>query len=124
MKNKILILILSILTLTICITACTDNVIDGVVKSIEIVDGSVATECQVGDTLDFSGIKVKITYEDGTTKEIGYSDVQISPVDTSTAGEKTVTVTYDPMKTNNETLVKAFAKIKIKAEAKVNEEQK
>ena len=31
---------------------------------------------------------------------------------------KTVTVTYDPAKTNNETLVKAFSKIKIKAEPK------
>lgn len=29
---------------------------------------------------------------------------------------KTVTVTFDPSKTNNETLIKAFAKIKIKAE--------
>ena len=29
---------------------------------------------------------------------------------------KTVTVTFDPTKTNNETLIKAFAKIKIKAE--------
>ena len=94
MKKRIIVLILSILTLTLFVTACTDNTTDAAVKSIEIVNGSVATECNVGDTLDFSGIKVKVTYEDDTTKEIGYSDVQISPVDTSTAGEKTVTVTY------------------------------
>ena len=50
--------------------------------------------------------------------EKGVKDVQ---VDVPT---KTVTVTYDPAKTDNEKLVKAFAKIKIKAEAKVAEEQK
>jgi copper chaperone CopZ len=44
--------------------------------------------------------------------EKGVKDVQ---VDVPT---KTVTVTYDPAKTNNETLVKAFSKIKIKAEPK------
>mgnify|MGYP002509350516 CR=1 FL=1 len=42
--------------------------------------------------------------------EKGVKDVK---VDVPT---KTVTVTYDPAKTNNETLVKAFTKIKIKAE--------
>lgn len=31
---------------------------------------------------------------------------------------KTVTITYDPAKTNTETLIKAMAKIKIKAEVK------
>ncbi|MBR5594904.1 MAG: cation transporter [Alistipes sp.] len=50
--------------------------------------------------------------------EKGVKDVQ---VDVNT---KTVTVTYDPAKTNNENLVKAFSKIKIKAEAKVAEEKK
>ena len=37
---------------------------------------------------------------------------------------KTVTVAYDPTKTNNEKLIKAFTKIKIKAEVKVAEEKK
>ena len=50
--------------------------------------------------------------------EKGVKDVQ---VDVAT---KTVTVTYDPAKTDNEKLVKAFSKIKIKAEAKVDEEKK
>ena len=66
--------------------------------------------------IDCAGCAKKVT--NTIPYEKGVKDVQ---VDVTT---KTVTVTYDPLKTNNETLVKAFAKIKIKAEAKVNEEQK
>ena len=66
--------------------------------------------------IDCAGCAKKVT--NTIPYEKGVKDVQ---VDVPT---KTVTVTYDPTKTNNETLVKAFAKIKIKAEAKVNEEQK
>lgn len=44
--------------------------------------------------------------------EKGVKDVEVN------VEEKTVTVTYDPAKTNDETLVKAFTKIKIKAEPK------
>lgn len=66
--------------------------------------------------IDCAGCAKKVT--NTIPYEKGVKDVQ---VDVPT---KTVTVTYDPAKTNNETLVKAFAKIKIKAEAKVNEEQK
>ena len=110
MKKRILILIVSVLALMLCLSACLDNPITTVsVKSVEIVSGSVPTECNVGDTLDFSGIKIKLTYDDNTTKEIGYSDVQISPVDTSTAGEKTVTVTYGAITTEFKVNVKEEA---------------
>ena len=66
--------------------------------------------------IDCAGCAKKVT--NTIPYEKGVKDVQ---VDVPT---KTVTVTYDPAKTNNETLVKAFAKIKIKAEAKPAEEQK
>ena len=60
--------------------------------------------------IDCAGCAKKVT--NTIPYEKGVKDVQ---VDVAT---KTVTVTYDPAKTNNETLVKAFSKIKIKAEAK------
>ena len=60
--------------------------------------------------IDCAGCAKKVT--NTIPYEKGVKDVQVD-VDT-----KTVTVTYDPAKTNNETLVKAFSKIKIKAEAK------
>ena len=43
--------------------------------------------------------------------EKGVKDVKVD------VASKTVTVTYDPAKTNDDALVKAFAKIKINAEA-------
>ena len=66
--------------------------------------------------IDCAGCAKKVT--NTIPYEKGVKDVQ---VDVPT---KIVTVTYDPAKTNNETLVKAFAKIKIKAEAKVKAEKK
>ncbi len=84
---------MSVLAVLLCITACT-NGDQQAVKSIEIVEGSFPTQVNVGETPDFSGIKIKITYTDDTTKEIGYSDVTVSELDTSTAGVKTLTVTY------------------------------
>lgn len=60
--------------------------------------------------IDCEGCAKKVT--NTIPYEKGVKDVQ---VDVPT---KTVTVTYDPAKTNDETLIKAFTKIKIKAEAK------
>lgn len=120
MKKKILILILSILALTLCVTACTPDDIEGAnVKSIEVVTGSVPTECFVGETLDFSQIKITITYTDDTTKEVGYSDVTLSSVDTSTAGEKEVTVTYGEASTSFTVTVKEEAAAATLTEIKI-----
>lgn len=60
--------------------------------------------------IDCAGCAKKVT--NTIPYEKGVKDVQ---VDVPT---KVVTVTYDPAKTNDETLIKAFAKIKIKAEVK------
>ena len=59
--------------------------------------------------IDCAGCAKKVT--NTIPYEKGVKDVQVD------VAAKTVTVTFDPTKTNNETLVKAFAKIKIKAEA-------
>ena len=100
MKKKILVLILAILAVTLCLAACDmgpakDNTTTAAsVTSIAVIAGTVPTEVEVGQTPDFSGIKVKVSYDDNTSKEVGYSDVTISALDTSSAGLKTVTVTY------------------------------
>ena len=60
--------------------------------------------------IDCAGCAKKVN--DTIPYEKGVKEVQVD------VDAKTVTVTFDPAKTNNETLVKAFAKIKIKAEAK------
>ena len=57
--------------------------------------------------LDCQGCAKKIS--DTVPYEKGVKDVQVD------VEKKTVTVTFDPAKTNNENLVKAFAKVKIEA---------
>lgn len=59
--------------------------------------------------IDCAGCAKKVT--NTIPYEKGVKDVQVDVT------AKTVTVTFDPTKTNNEALIKAFAKIKIKAEA-------
>lgn len=59
--------------------------------------------------LDCEGCAKKIN--DTLPYERGVKDVKID------VPTKSVTVTYDPAKTNEEALIKAFAKVKIKAEA-------
>ena len=83
--------------------------------SIAVVDAqqpkakqSTTTTTFVTD-IDCAGCAKKVT--NTIPHEKGVKDVQVD------VPSKTVTVTFDPTKTNNETLVKAFAKIKIKAEA-------
>lgn len=110
MKTKVLVLILSILAVLLCVTACGGQDEEELsVKSIEVVVGSVPTECVVGATPDFSGMKVNVTMSDDTTKVVGFADVQISAVDTSTAGKKTVTVTYAEKTTSFSLTVKEAA---------------
>lgn len=60
--------------------------------------------------IDCAGCAKKVT--NTIPYERGVKDVQVD------VESKTVTVTYDASKTNDETLVKAFSKIKIKAAPK------
>lgn len=97
MKSKLLVLFTVALAVMLCFAACGNNDSTDETKnvtSIEIVSGSYPAEINIGQTPDFSNIKVKVNFEDGTSKEVGYSDVTISALDTTTAGKKTVTVTY------------------------------
>ena len=63
--------------------------------------------------IDCQGCAKKVT--NTIPYEKGVKDVQVD------VAAKTVTVTYDSTKTTEEALVKAFAKIKIKAEPKKEE---
>ncbi len=101
MKKKILVLFLAILALTLGLASCTTPppASNASVTAIAVIADSVQTEFSVGDTLDFSNIKVAVNYDDGTTGVVGYDDVTIDLPDTSTAGAKTVTVTYKDVST-------------------------
>lgn len=79
------------MALVMCLAACTTK---KEISAISVDRNSVKTVYTVGDTPDFSGIKVLLTYTDGSSEELGYDDVTIEGADTSKAGEKTVTVKY------------------------------
>lgn len=65
-----------------------------VISSISIATQPTTTTYPVNGKLNTSGLTIKATYSDGTTKTIS-SGFTVSSVDMSTAGTKTVTVTYE-----------------------------
>ena len=89
MKKRLLLPLVLILALVLSLTACFGKKI----QSIEI-KGGAPTEVLVGETPDFSGIKLLVTYNDLSTEEIGFGDVTISEIDTSKPGKVEYTVTY------------------------------
>ena len=58
------------------------------------VTGPNKTEYEIGDELDLTGLMVTAHYSDGNEKVLSAGDYEVSGFDSSTAGEKTVTVTY------------------------------
>lgn len=59
------------------------------------VTGPTKTEYEVGEDLDLTGLKVTAHYSDGTEKELEAGSYEVTGFDSATAGEKTVTVTYE-----------------------------
>lgn len=57
------------------------------------VSGPTKTEYKIGEELDLAGLEVTAHYSDGS--EVAVEDYEVSGFDSSTAGEKTVTVTYE-----------------------------
>ena len=58
------------------------------------VSGTYKTTYEVGETVDLTGIVVTVTYKDGTTVELGASDLTVGEVDMTTAGTKTVRLNF------------------------------
>lgn len=74
-------------------TSFTVEVINPTIEDLEIISSATKTTYNVGDTLDTSGLTLKATYNNGSEKTVtsGFT----TNYDFSTAGTKTVTVTYD-----------------------------
>ena len=58
------------------------------------VTAPTKTEYAIGDELDLVGVVVTAKYSDGTEKVLAAEDYVVSAFDSSTAGEKQVTVSY------------------------------
>ena len=67
---------------------------DVVVYSISVQSKPTKTTYKVGETFSSSGLSVKVNMSDGTSKTVT-SGFTVSSPDMSTAGTKTVTVTYE-----------------------------
>ena len=65
-----------------------------VLEKIEVATKPTKTVYQIGESLDTTGLTLKATYSDGTTKKIS-SGFTVSGFDSATAGTKTVTVRYE-----------------------------
>lgn len=66
---------------------------------IEIVTAPSKTTYKIGESLDTTGLSLKLTYSDGSTKTVT-SGFATSGFDSSTAGIKSVKVTYGGKETN------------------------
>ncbi len=73
-------------TFTVTVTAVT-------LSSISVATKPTKTSYYVGDTLNTSGLTLKATYNNGTSKTIS-SGFTCSPTSLSTAGTQTITVSY------------------------------
>ncbi len=65
------------------------------VTYMEIYKNPSKTTYSKGDKLSLTGGKISVTYEDGTYKNIDMTQSMVSGFNSNTAGEKTVTVTYE-----------------------------
>lgn len=77
------------------VTPAKVNVIAKELSSIEVSKNPTKTSYFIGSkNLDVTGGKLKLTYSNGTSEEVDMTADMCSAVDLSTAGTKTVTVTY------------------------------
>ena len=89
--KKILIFLLATLIAVSCITlvACDKKVTDVKIEN-------APSEVTRGESIDYSKINIVVTYDDNTTERLKLTDksVDFDPVDTSTTGTKTLSVTF------------------------------
>ena len=92
MKRKLLVSLLITMLAVLTISSC--GIANKAVSTLQIISGA-PTEVEVGKTPDFSELLVKVTYNDNTEKEVGFSDVTISKIDTSKPGKVDYTISYE-----------------------------
>ncbi|MBQ7389645.1 MAG: bacterial Ig-like domain-containing protein [Clostridia bacterium] len=87
------------------------------------VGGSFDTSYEVGETPDFTGLTITVTYLSGKVVELGYDKLTVGTVDTSLAGTKTVAVSFTD-EVNNETAGATFQVTVIEAKPTVTQFEK
>lgn len=86
---------ISMLICSLCICFVFSACGEAKATKIAIKEGSVETAIEVNQTLDLSNLVVVVTYDNGETEDVAKNDeMEISGIDTSTTGYKTLTVEY------------------------------
>lgn len=80
-------------------------VVEAKVTGIKIKSNPTTTTYNIGQTFDKTGLEVEAEMSDGTTKPLAVDACEVSAPDMTTAGTKTVTVTY---KEGEKTFEKTF----------------
>ena len=113
--KKIMCLILMVVLSVLCIASCDFGTTEEpptpekTITKIEYVNGSMDTTITAGDTLNTSGLKIKVIYSDGSSAEVGVNQLTLSRVDTFIAGTKKLTITYEGFKTEVSIVVEAVS---------------
>ena len=79
---------------TVTVTYTFAKTAEARVTGIEITAEPTKKTYSVGDTLDLTGGKIKVTYEDGKTDTVDITSDMVSGFDSTVEGDKTVIVTY------------------------------
>ncbi len=107
------------LVLTVTYEGCTTNYTIDVVKRLErIVVSAVPDKLayEVGEALDVTGGKIRLTYDDGTTEVIRMTKTMVSGFDSSKGGSILLTITYEGETTSlGVTIGKELASIEVSA---------
>ncbi len=111
--KKIICLILMVALSVFCIASCNTTPdtpdTEKTITDIELVAGSVKTTVNVGEKLDTSNLKIKVTYSDGSTAQVASNQLTIGRIDTGVAGVKKLSVTYEGFTKNFDITVNAAA---------------
>ena len=81
-------------------TAASAIKVTPVPDSIEVTKGPNKTKYHIDEGLDIDGLEVTLTYSDNTTEIVNVTTGHITGFDSSTPGEKTLTVSYGGKKAN------------------------
>ncbi len=72
------------------------------------VSGEYKTDYVIGDELDLDGIVIKAVYDDNSEEEISVDKVDVTGFDKETAGEQTLTLTYEKVSAEIKVTVSEF----------------
>lgn len=89
--TKIMLSFVLCFMMAITFSACKDAEIE----SASVKTGTLETTVDQFDEVDTSNVVIIVKYDNGETKEVSSDKLNFSAIDTSSAGEKTLTITYE-----------------------------